>query len=66
MSDPVDAARRGTPLTPAERLALEALRKHGTVKQAAAALGKSPKTIEHQLACARVRQGVTTTVQLRD
>ena len=66
MSNPADMARPGTPMTPAERRALEALRQFGTVKEAAHALGKSPKTVEHQLASARVRQGVTTTIQLRD
>lgn len=66
MSDPVDVGRPGTPLTPAERAAIAAVRQHGTVKEAAAALRKSPKTIEHQLASARARQGVTTSIQLRD
>lgn len=66
MSNPCDMARFGTPLTPAERRAIAAVREHGTVKQAAAALGKSPKTLEHQLATARIRQGATTSIQLRD
>lgn len=59
MSNPVDMARPGTPLTPAERKALEAWWRHGT-KGAAAALGRSPRTVENQLATARVRLGVAT------
>ena len=63
MSDPIDVARYGSHLTPAERRALEAVARHGTVKSAAAALGKRPKTVEHQLAAARVRLGATTTIE---
>jgi DNA-binding CsgD family transcriptional regulator len=48
-------------VTPAERRALEAVWQHDTVKQAAFALGKSPRTVEQQLAMARARLGVTTT-----
>ena len=66
MSEPVDVARPGTPLTRAEREAIAAFRVHGTVKEAAAALQKSPATINHQLATARVRQGVGRSHQLRD
>ena len=66
MSSPIDIGRPGSALTPAERRALEAVKRYGTVKEAATALRKSPKTIEHQLACARARQGVTKTIQLRD
>lgn len=66
MSNPIDMARFGTPLTDAERKAISAYREHGSYKQAAAALGRSPKTIQHQLATARVRQGVDRTHQLRD
>lgn len=46
-------------VTPAERKALEALSIHETVKAAAHALGKSPRTIEQQLASARARLGVS-------
>lgn len=63
MSSPCDVGRTGSPLTPAERQAIEAVSRHGTVKGAAAALGKRPKTIEHQLATARARLGVTTTIE---
>lgn len=48
-------------VTAAERRALEATWHHDTVKEAAAALGKSPRTVEQQLASARQRLGVTTT-----
>jgi DNA-binding CsgD family transcriptional regulator len=47
-------------VTPAERRALEAWWRAETVKEAAAALGKSPRTIEQQMATARARLGVTT------
>lgn len=50
-------------LTPAERTALEAIGRHGTAKQAAFALGKSRRTLEQQLASARHRLGVGSTVQ---
>lgn len=50
--------------TPAEQAAIEAIGKHGTVKAAAHALGKSPRTVEQQLRSARERFGVDTTVQL--
>lgn len=63
MSSPLDMARPGTPLTPAERKALEAYARHGTYKEAAAAIGRSAKTVQHQLATARVRLGVTTTIE---
>ena len=62
MSHP-DEARPGTALTPAERRAIEAVAHHGTVKAAASALGKRPKTVEHQLAAARARLRVTTTIE---
>lgn len=58
-----DVARPGTPVTTAERSALDAYSRHGTVKVAAHALGKSPHTVEQQLKSARERLGVTTTVQ---
>lgn len=63
MSNPADVAPPGSKLTPAERRALEAVARCGTVKVAAAALGKRPKTIECQLATARARLGVTTTIE---
>ena len=50
-------------LSPAERSALEAVLRHGTVKGAAAALGKSPRTVEQQLAHVRERLDVGTTVE---
>lgn len=50
-------------LTPAERRALEAVLRAGTAKGAAFALGKSPRTVEQQLASARARLGVTTTIE---
>lgn len=50
-------------LTPAERRALEAFGQHGSVKSAAHAIGKSPRTVEQQLKSARTRLGVDTTVQ---
>ena len=65
MSEPTDVARPGTPLTPAERAAIAAFKNHGTVKEAAAVLRKSPSTINHQLATARIRQGVGRSHQLR-
>jgi len=51
-------------VTKAERAAIDAIGKHGTVKAAAHALGKSPRTVEQQLRTARERVGVETTVQL--
>lgn len=50
-------------ITPAERSALLALLRTGTVKGAAYALGKSPRTISQQLATARDRLAVTTTIE---
>lgn len=50
-------------LTEAERAAIEAIARHGTVKAAAHALGKSPRTVDQQLTSARARLGVETTVQ---
>lgn len=50
-------------LTPAERRALLAIGQHGSVKGAAYALGKSPRTIEQQARSARDRLGVETTIQ---
>ncbi len=49
-------------VTKAEKDALEAVANYGTVKEAAAALGKSPHTIVRQLASARQRLDVTTTI----
>jgi DNA-binding CsgD family transcriptional regulator len=63
VNTPDDVARPGTPLTPAERRALDAYAQHGTTKAAAAAIGRSPKTVEHQLATARTRLGVSATHQ---
>lgn len=50
-------------VTPAERRALEAVLRHGTVKGAAHSLGKSQRTVSHQLASARERLNVTTTIE---
>jgi DNA-binding NarL/FixJ family response regulator len=50
-------------LTSAERRALEAYGRCGTIKAAAHSLGKSPRTIEHQLKSARDRLGVGSNVQ---
>ncbi len=50
-------------VTPAERRALEALMRHGTAKGAAAALGRSKRTVEQQLRTARERLDVTTTFE---
>jgi DNA-binding CsgD family transcriptional regulator len=47
--------------TPAEREALEAWARHETVKEAAHALGKSPRTVEQQLRSVRTRLGVSKT-----
>lgn len=58
-----DLAKPGTPVTLAERRALDAYGKHGSTKAAAHALGKSPRTVEQQLRTARERLGVETTVQ---
>ena len=52
-----------TPVTPAEKAALEAVLRHGTAKGAASALGKSPRTVEDQLASVRARLDVTTTIE---
>lgn len=49
-------------LTPAERSALEAVWEHNTAKEAAAAMGKSVRTIEQQLQSARTKLDVTTTM----
>jgi len=62
MSHP-DEGRPGSYLTAGERSALEAVLTHGTVKGAAAALGKSPATVDHQLRNVRSRLGVTTTIE---
>lgn len=50
-------------VTPAERRALEAYARKGSVKDAAASLQKSTHTIERQLESARERLNVTTTVE---
>lgn len=49
-------------ITPAERRALEAFL-HGGTKAAAHRLGKSPRTVEAQLAKVRERFGVGSTVE---
>jgi FixJ family two-component response regulator len=50
-------------VTKAEQQALEAVLRHGTAKGAALALGKSTRTVEQQLASARERLDVTTTIE---
>lgn len=50
-------------VTPAEQRALEAVLRHGTVKGAAHALGRSAHTVTRQLASARERLNVTTTIE---
>lgn len=50
-------------VTPAEKQAIEAYARHGTVKQAAEHLGKSPHTVERQLESARQRLNVTTSIE---
>jgi FixJ family two-component response regulator len=50
-------------VTKAERSALEAVLRHGTAKGAAAALGKSQRTVEQQLASVRARLDVSTTIE---
>jgi len=49
-------------VTAAEEAALEAVATYGTAKEAAAALGKSPHTIERQLESARKRLDVSTSI----
>ncbi len=51
-------------VTPAEERALEAMLRHGTIKEAAASMGKSPSTVNNQLAAARGRANVGTTIEL--
>jgi DNA-binding CsgD family transcriptional regulator len=50
-------------VTPAEREALEAMGRYGTVDVAAAHLGKSRHTVREQLERARERLGVSTTIE---
>lgn len=50
-------------ITPGERRALEAVLKHGTVKGAANAIGRSPRTLDAQLRSVRARLDVTTTIE---
>lgn len=50
-------------LTPAERKAIEAVQRTGSVKGAAFALGKSYWTIVAQTASARRRLGANSTLQ---
>jgi DNA-binding NarL/FixJ family response regulator len=63
MSNPIDVAPPGTRVTPAEHRALEAVLRNGTVKGAAGELRLSPRTVEHQLATARSRLDVSTTIE---
>ena len=62
MSHP-DESRPGTSVTHAERQAMDALLRRGTVKGAAGELGKSPATVDHQLRSVRARLGVSTTIE---
>ncbi len=50
-------------VTREERRALEAVLRSGTAKGAALALGKSQRTVEHQLATVRGRLKVSTTIE---
>lgn len=50
-------------VTPAERAALEAVARYGSVKAAAFALGKSPYTLTVQLASARRKLGAASSLQ---
>ena len=50
-------------LTRAEQDALDAVARHGSIKAAAYALGKSPHTLTVQLANARRTLGADSTVQ---
>lgn len=50
-------------VTAAERAALEAYARHGSVKAAAHALGKSPRTVRQQITAARDRLGADSPVQ---
>jgi DNA-binding NarL/FixJ family response regulator len=54
---------RATRATPAERRALRAVLEYGSTKGAAYALGRSPRTIEQQLATLKVRLGVASTYE---
>ena len=64
MSDRETVARYGTPLTPAERRVIEAMREADTEEDAARRLGISRHTVHNHLANARSRLGVRTTRQL--
>lgn len=50
-------------LTAAEQAALDALARHGSIKAAAFALGKSPYTLTVQLAAARRKLGAASSLQ---
>ena len=50
-------------LTPAERAALDAVARYGSVKAAAHALGKSEGTLTQQLASARRKLNADSTLQ---
>ena len=64
MSDSETVARYGTPLTPAERRVIEAMRECDTYAECAALLGLSTHTIKNHLANARSRLGVRSTRRL--
>lgn len=53
-------------LTPAERAALEAVARFGSVKAAAFAMGKSPYTLTVQLASARRKLGAASSWQAHE
>lgn len=61
MADALTIAPKGTPLTPAERRALQARYWTDTDAEAAAVLGISVHTLRAQLANARSRLGVART-----
>jgi DNA-binding NarL/FixJ family response regulator len=50
-------------VTPAEKRALDAMARYGSVKAAAFALGKSPHTVTRQLDSARRRLGAESSMQ---
>lgn len=50
-------------LTPAERAALDAVARYGSVKAAAFHLRKSPYTIDAQIRSAKTKLGAVSTIQ---
>lgn len=50
-------------LTPAERQALDAVARYGSIKAAAYALRKSPYTLDAQIRSARTKLGAVSTIQ---